>query len=82
VSYVGNREDVFSSFTPLRQYLPAYKKADLRAGVKYESWTVNLYCNNVADGRGVISGGIGNAQPYSFYLIQPRTIGLSVAKAF
>jgi iron complex outermembrane receptor protein len=82
MSYVGDREDAFSSVSPQRQDLPAYAKLDLRAGAKFDSWTVNFYVNNVADKRGLISGGIGNQLPYAFYYIQPRTLGLSVSKTF
>jgi iron complex outermembrane recepter protein len=82
VSYVGDREDIFSTQSPQRQYLPAYAKADLRTGIKYDTWTANFYVNNVADRRGIITGGIGNAIPTSFYLIQPRTIGLTFSKSF
>jgi outer membrane receptor protein involved in Fe transport len=82
VSYVGDREDAFSAASPQRQDLPGYAKLDLRAGTKYDSWTVNVFVNNVADKRGLISGGIGNQLPYAFFYIQPRTVGLSVSKAF
>ena len=82
LSYVGEREDAFSAASPQRQELPAYAKLDLRAGANYDSWTANLYVNNVADKRGLVSGGIGNQLPYSFYYIQPRTVGLSVSKTF
>lgn len=82
LSYVGDRLDAFSAASPERQDLPAYAKLDLHAGTTYNTWTVNLYVNNVTDKRGLISGGIGNQLPYSFYYIQPRTVGLSVAKTF
>jgi iron complex outermembrane recepter protein len=82
LSYVGDRLDAFSSASPERQDLPAYAKLDLHAGTTYNSWTANLYVNNVTDKRGLISGGIGNQLPYSFYYIQPRTVGLSIAKTF
>jgi len=82
LSYVGDRLDAFSSASPQRTDLPAYGKLDLRAGTTYDSWTANVYVNNVTDKRGLISGGIGNQLPYSFYYIQPRTVGLSVTKTF
>jgi len=82
VSYVGDREDIFSTASPQRQYLPPYAKTDLRTGIKYDNWSANLYVNNAADKRGVITGGIGNANPSSFYLIQPRTVGLTLSKSF
>ncbi|HEY6923723.1 MAG TPA: TonB-dependent receptor [Steroidobacteraceae bacterium] len=81
VSYVGDRQGVFLA-TPQRQYLPAYAKTDLRAGARYDTWTLNLYANNVTDRRGVISGGLGSFPPFGFTLIQPRLIGLSLVKAF
>jgi iron complex outermembrane recepter protein len=82
LTYVGDRQDAFSSVSTERQDLPAYAKLDLRAGTKYDSWTANLYVNNVTDKRGLISGGVGNAIPYAFYYIQPRTVGLTVSKIF
>jgi iron complex outermembrane recepter protein len=82
LSYVGDRLDAFSSASPQRTDLPAYAKLDLHAGTTFNSWTANLYVNNATDKRGLISGGIGNQLPYSFYYIQPRTVGLSVAKTF
>jgi len=82
LSYVGDRLDAFSSVSPQRQDLPEYTKLDLHAGTTWNSWTANIYVNNVTDERGLISGGIGNQLPYSFYYIQPRTVGLSVQKTF
>lgn len=81
VSYVGNREGVFTSSSQ-RQYFPAYTRTDLRAGTKINSWTTTLYVNNLADKRGLISGGLGVYPPYGFYVIQPRTIGLTLSKKF
>jgi len=81
VSYLGGREDIFTA-TPQRQYLPPYAKTDFQVGVKYQSWTSNLYVNNVTNRRGLISGGFGNIEPQEFYFIQPRTVGLNVSKAF
>jgi iron complex outermembrane receptor protein len=82
LSYVGAREDVFPAASPERQYLPPYAKFDLRVGATSQAWTVNLYMNNVTDRRGLISGGIGNVIPYSFYYIQPRTVGVNLARQF
>jgi len=77
VSYVDHRLSIFTSGAP-RQYLPAYAKADLRAGLKYDTWTLNLYVNNATDRRGVLNGGY--FPPYSFQIIQPRTVGMSIVK--
>jgi iron complex outermembrane recepter protein len=43
---------------------------------------VNAFVNNLADKRGVLTGGIGTTVPTAFYFIQPRTLGLSVSKSF
>jgi iron complex outermembrane recepter protein len=85
VAYVGNREGVFASTfatSTERQALPAYTKTDLRAGVKYDSWTANVFVNNLTDDRGVLAGGLGAFPPFAFTYIQPRTIGLNVIKTF
>jgi iron complex outermembrane recepter protein len=82
-SYVGDREGVFtpSAATP-RQTYPAYAKLDLRAGIRLDTWTAELYANNVADRRGELSGGTGQFPPFAFTYIQPRTVGLSLTKKF
>jgi outer membrane receptor protein involved in Fe transport len=85
VSYVGNREGVFTSpppAVPPRQFYPAYAKTDLRGGVKYDSWTLNAFVTNVTDKRGVLTGGLGTDFANALYYIQPRTVGISLAKAF
>ena len=81
LSYVGDRQGEFTS-TAQRQNLPAYAKTDLHGGAKYDSWTVNLFVNNIADKRGVLYGGLGAYPPWGFNYIQPRTVGLSVVKTF
>lgn len=86
-SYVGNREGEFAATpppgtAPLRQTLPGYARIDVHSGLHYRSWTVNLFVNNAADRRGVISGGIGTLDKNAFYYIQPRTVGLNVSTTF
>jgi outer membrane receptor protein involved in Fe transport len=81
VSYVGDREGVFA-FTPQRQYLPAYSKVDFTAALDWQQWHANLYVNNAFDRGGLISGGLGTDLPYSFYFMQPRLVGLSLAWQF
>jgi iron complex outermembrane recepter protein len=80
-SYVGDREGEFTP-TAERQDLPAYTKTDLSAGAKYDAWTINLYVNNVADKRGVLSGGLNTSPSFAFLYIQPRTAGLSLVRTF
>ena len=85
VSYVPDRLGEFPSVylvPPERQDLPAYTKIDLRAGVDYDTWTVSLYVNNVADKRGVLDGGLDLIPSNAFFYIQPRTIGMTVSKTF
>jgi hypothetical protein len=85
VSYVGNREGIFTGSAGVpapRQEFPAYAKSDVRGGVKYDTWTFSLFANNVSDRRGILAGGLGTDIPYAFQFIQPRTLGLSVARTF
>jgi len=80
-SYVGSREGQFQSSPPdvtPRNEMPSYTMVNLHGGVKYETWTVNLYVNNVSDSRGVLNN---DHTPY-VYLVQPRTVGLSVVRTF
>jgi len=85
VSYVGDRLGYFTGTPGVpapRQYYSPYTKTDLRAGLTHETWTTSIYVNNVADSRGVISGGLGYYIPNAFFYIQPRTIGVTVSKQF
>jgi iron complex outermembrane recepter protein len=81
ISYTGERKGVFTS-SPQRQSLPAYARTDVRAGLRYESWTTNIFVTNVADKRGVLTGGLGTTFPSEFTYIQPRTVGLSLSWSF
>ena len=81
LSYMGDREGVFVG-PPQRQIFPAFAQTDVRAGVRYDSWTVNFFVNNVADKRAIVRGGIGAVNPTAYGYIQPRTAGLSVSKTF
>jgi outer membrane receptor protein involved in Fe transport len=77
-SYLGERKDVFSGLSQ-RNTFPSFVQTDLRAGVNLESWTVNLFMNNVSDKRGILSGNpVNGAVTY----IRPRTVGLSLTKEF
>lgn len=80
--YMGERLGEFTDPYAPRQELPAYSQTDLRAGIKSDPWTFNLYVNNVADRRGLLFGGIGSPNGYEFSIINPRTIGLSVERTF
>jgi outer membrane receptor protein involved in Fe transport len=87
VSYVGDRKGGFlpaayPTYPGPRQDLPGYAKLDLLASAVHDLWRLNIYANNVLDKRGVIDGGAGTAFPQSFYIIPPRTIGLSVIRSF
>jgi len=85
VAYVGNREGVFNVTPPAnppREEFPSYVQIDLRAGVRRDSWLVNGYLTNLADKRGLLTGGIGTLNPNAYYYIQPRTVGVAVSKTF
>jgi len=81
VSYTGDRLGIFTA-TARRQDLPGYAKVDFRVGVKQGPWTASLYGTNLTDQRGLLSGGQGTFFPYSYYIIQPRTVGLNIVRSF
>lgn len=88
VAYIGRRLTYFGNApTPpappaARQVLPAYAKLDASLGIKHEGWTATIYVNNLTDSRGLLAGGAGAFNPAAFNYIQPRTVGLSLAKSF
>jgi outer membrane receptor protein involved in Fe transport len=81
VSYVGDRKGVFTATGVPRETFPSYAQLDLRASARYDTWTWNVFLNNVTDKRGILGGGSGGSDfPGAYWLIQPRTLGMSVSK--
>jgi len=54
--------------------------------LKYATWTITAFVNNVTDKRGVLAGSTDYQyqlpDPNTYSFIQPRTVGLNVAKSF
>ena len=84
LSYVGGREGEFAqSPSAARLHFAAYANTSLRAGVSGDSWTINLFANNVTNARGIEGGGANYGEsPYEVVYIPPRTIGLSLVEKF
>jgi len=81
-NFVGDRQSIFTSKGSSRMDLPGYTNVDLQAGVIRGPWKVNLYVNNVADERGLVTFGELGFASSSYVYIQPRTVGASVVKTF
>ncbi len=84
VSYVGDRKGRFFTGSVPRETFPAYTQLDLRAGLRYDTWTLNTFVNNIADKRGVLRAGNDSSLNvlYAVNYIQPRTFGMSISKSF
>lgn len=88
-SYVGDRYGAFAGAADwVRVHMPGYAEVDARAGMRDNDWTISLFVDNVADRRGMVGAGgissVSQTQSDPFYVtyIRPRTVGLSVSKAF
>jgi len=79
VSYVDGRRGSFTA-SGVRQVFPAYAQTDLKAGIRFDSWTTSLFVNNLTDKRGLLSSQATN--PIVYYPIQPRTLGLAIFRTF
>ncbi|MDP3853261.1 TonB-dependent receptor [Phenylobacterium sp.] len=64
--------------------LPAYDVANLRVGVRNESWDATLFVNNLTDERAKLSidRERGLRARYGYQTNQPRTVGVTVRKSF
>ncbi|HYD86133.1 MAG TPA: TonB-dependent receptor [Vitreimonas sp.] len=70
--------------------LPSYNLLDLRAGVDFETFSLELFAKNVTDERAVTQfGGFGETLPDNVglpngaaVLVRPRTIGVSLTANF
>ena len=85
-SFVGDRLGGIQAPGTPRADLPAYVQTDVQAGLKYATWTITAFVNNVTDKRGVLAGSTDYQyqfpDPNTYSFIQPRTVGLNVAKSF
>lgn len=86
VNYTGPRwQDFSTDATTPRQRIPGFTTLRLHAAVYNGPYEINLYMNNATNVRGitVINAGFYLGQTGgSATIIQPRTIGLSVARHF
>ena len=87
VGYVGDRPADFSNRGPggsIRE-VEAYTTLNLRAGIDFERWSVELYGRNLTDEQGINNiqseGGLPNGA-VGLSLIRPRTIGVAVGARF
>jgi outer membrane receptor protein involved in Fe transport len=83
--YSGDRTAEFGVAADGLLKIPSYGQWDLRAGLEHEHWTLSAYVKNVRDDGNVVSIGTLGATPadgYSASVLQPRTVGVSVAWSF
>jgi outer membrane receptor protein involved in Fe transport len=86
-TYVGSRlsEFVNTSALPTPRFdLPSYTQIDLRAGITTNTnWRLDFYARNLTNKDGVVYATDRNGtSTLTYALIQPRTIGLTLAKSF
>jgi outer membrane receptor protein involved in Fe transport len=91
-SYIGSRFPGFAA-TPdatgtfqaePRPELPSYNTVNLRAGLENGRWTLELYCKNAGDTRGITDYGNGGTPNYggAVVYIVPRTVGATATLRF
>jgi outer membrane receptor protein involved in Fe transport len=90
--YVGDQMSTFATdFDPtpdLRQVeLPSYTIVDLRAGLRFDAFTLEVFGRNVSDERGPTRIGAGAppdpaVTPEQAAVLRPRTIGITLTAEF
>jgi len=85
-SYIGARPSEFvnTSTDASRFDWPSYNLLDLRTGLTYQdTWHLNVFVRNITDKGGVVQANNRNGTSVPLVnFLQPRTIGMSVAKDF
>ena len=88
-SYIGDRESEFVTNSPAnyeRPVMPAYKTVDLRVGLNRGGLELEAYVKNAGDSHGLNRLSSLELNSYSAPLtasvIQPRTVGFSIAQKF
>jgi outer membrane receptor protein involved in Fe transport len=80
----GNRVDPLEP-TSARREADAYTTVDLRAGILWDNWSLELYGKNVTDEDGITDINAPGLYPNgaaAISVIRPRTIGVSVGVRF
>jgi iron complex outermembrane recepter protein len=86
--YVDERQsDVVTLTDNLSYLLPAYDVVDLNADVRFDTVTVRVFVKNLTDERAFTGGGttvdgLNSPIRLDLYLLQPRTVGLSLDVQF
>lgn len=87
--YLGARPSPFIVNTLTSGYyvnMPAYYTLDLHAGITHDGWRAQVFARNVTDQRGITSigsnPGVIKTTDWEAGVIQPRTVGVSLSKAF
>jgi outer membrane receptor protein involved in Fe transport len=93
--YVGEQSNDFPGVNGFlngvsQQELPSYNIVDLRGGVDFDTFTVQLFARNVTDERAITQfGGVGATLPDvplnpngGAILVRPRTVGVSLSARF
>jgi len=94
-SYTGTRVNDFSAVTNVvngelvsmpvpRADLPSYNTINLRGALANDAWTLEIYCKNAGDKRGIAVYTDSGTPDFGGFVsyIQPRTLGADLAYRF
>jgi iron complex outermembrane receptor protein len=59
-----------------------YNLLNARASGRYDRVEATVFCNNIADKRGVSAASYGIGSPFTQYIVRPRTYGLTLDYRF
>ncbi|MFT4198889.1 MAG: TonB-dependent receptor [Pseudoxanthomonas sp.] len=83
VAYMGDRDMEFTTSASIpRIHLPSYTTVGVNAGVQGQAWSATLYVRNLTDAVGYLNAlrrGSLASSTLGATLIQPRTVGLTLA---
>lgn len=87
ITYTGDRLAGFQPTASSPRFLmPSYTTVDLQLGTRIDLWTLSLFVRNLTNRRGFLDANnensVSGSSGYYASIIQPRTLGLSVARKF
>ena len=81
--YVGDRLGNFIQGTlEVRDDYPSYFRTDVTFGIKKDRLEVTGFIDNLANKRGLLSGGLSYTPPNAYTFIRPRSYGINVSQSF
>lgn len=82
INYRGSSNTQAHAGSPFNTHLADYALVNLRAAISSGEWTATLFLRNATDERAQIDAISSDQDPLARITVRPRTVGITVTRAF